>query len=659
MRDRLLSFIIASVFRSVGKRMKSNRNDWHANSRAAAEASYRPWAGAADALSLNPLAAIGTLRMVGQECGARPARRFTSNMSAAELRTHLLRFETALERMSHGVCFFDGAQRLVLANRRYAELYDLPPDSIRPGLTLQDIIMLRFENGSSPHMTPEEYLIWRREISARNQASETVVEMANGRTIMIKHQPMPDGGWVSTHEDITEQQRAAARIAHMAHHDALTGLANRVLFRKTLDEATGQEGWKDGLALLCLDLDRFKQVNDTLGHPLGDLLLRAVTGRLLAQVDEGCTVARLGGDEFAIISKRSTPQEAADLAARVVDTLGRTFELEGHRAEIGASIGIAIAPRDGAGPDELLRNADLALYRAKAAGRGCFRFLEPETDLRLRVQRSLEQDLRSALGSDELELYYQPLVEVPTRQVLGFEALLRWRHPERGLIMPHSFINLAERADLIIPLGNWVVHRACMEAVRLPGRHKVAVNVSPLQLTPDFPAYVAAALKASGLAPARLELEITETAMLRETEATLAVLHGLRDLGVGIAMDDFGTGFSSLSALQRFPFTKVKIDRAFIRSLGQSDESTQLLRAIVDLCRVLRMPTIAEGIETEEQFAAVIASGCCEAQGYLLGRPMHLEKVLADLTDQPDSVGLRRLNRKMASSMLAPLHTAP
>lgn len=579
-----------------------------------------------------------------QPAPAAPPQADPAEFPATDLETRMLRLETALERMSHGVCFFDGQQRLILANRRYAELYGLAPENIRPGMVLREVIDLRFQAGSFPEMTPEEYWVWRKEVATRNEPSESVVEMRNGRTIVIKHQPMPDGGWVATHEDITEQQRSAARIAHMAHHDALTGLANRVLFRKALEEACkpGAEG--DGPALLCIDLDRFKHVNDTLGHLHGDLLLRAVAGRLRSLAMEGDTVARLGGDEFAVIRRRSGASGAAALARRIIDALSQCFALDGHEARIGASVGIALAAGDSADPDVLLHDADVALYQAKAAGRGSYRFFEAETNLRLQMRRSLEHDLHRALDEDALELHYQPLAAVPDRRILGFEALLRWRHPERGLIMPQTFIPLAEAAGLIVPIGNWAIRTACTQLASLPGRPKLSVNVSPLQLTAGFPASVAAALGAAGLEPARLELEITETAMLRETEATLAVLHGLRDLGVGIAMDDFGTGFSSLSTLKRFPFTRVKIDQVFVRNLGEVPESASLLRAIVELCKVLRMATTTEGVETEEQFAAVVASGSAEAQGYLFGRPAPIRdaRLLLREADPPYMPSARR-----------------
>jgi diguanylate cyclase (GGDEF)-like protein len=558
-----------------------------------------------------------------------------------ELQARLLRLETALERMSHGVCFFNGSQRLILANRRYAELYDLAADSIRPGMTLREVIELRVLAGSGPRTTPEEYHAWRDAVAAQDVASETAVKMANGRTIIIKHQPLPDGGWVATHEDVTEQRRSAERIAHMAHHDALTGLANRVLFRQVLEEALTGAADDSGTALLYIDLDRFKPVNDTLGHQAGDLLLRAVAERLRSEVAEGDIVARLGGDEFAVIRSKAGTRDAEDLARRIVEALGRTFELNGHHVEVGASVGVALAPDDGAGPDELLRSADLALYRAKAGGRSQHRFFEPETDMRLQVSRGLEHDLRQAIEAGGLELHYQPVVEVATRQVLGFEALLRWRHPERGLVMPQTIIPLAEASGMMLALGDWALHRACAEVAGLAGRPKLAVNVSPLQLTPEFPARVAAALAASSLGPARLELDVTEATLLRETEAALGVLHKLRGLGVAVAMDGFGAGTSSLSALRRFPFTRVKLDRGSVRNLGEEPDCAALLRAIVDLCSVLRMPSTAEGVETEEQFTAVAASGCTEAQGFLFGRPAPMERWL----DQRTVAGLGAANR--------------
>jgi diguanylate cyclase (GGDEF)-like protein len=396
---------------------------------------------------------------------------------------------------------------------------------------------------------------------------------------------------------------------------------------------------------LCgyLDLDHFKAVNDTLGHPVGDALLREVTERLGQQVREVDTVARLGGDEFAIIqSKVDQPGGATALAKRLVEAVSQPYDFDGNQFIIGASIGIAIVPGDGQDPDELMKNADMALYRAKGDGRGRWRFFEPEMDALMQARRSLEMDIRRALAADEFELYYQPLMAIETRTVSGFEALLRWHHPERGMVPPSEFVPLAEEIGVIIPLGKWVLNRACADAATWPGGAKVAVNVSGVQfschtLVDD----VAAALAASGLAPNRLELEITETVLITDTEAVLTVLRQLRDLGVGIAMDDFGTGYSSLSYLRRFPFSKVKIDQSFIRGLGTDRNSAAIIKAITDLCKTLGMSSLAEGVETEDQFRQLQDGSCGEAQGFLFSAPRPAAEVAAMCRrlSQPEWVG--------------------
>ncbi len=431
--------------------------------------------------------------------------------------------------------------------------------------------------------------------------------------------------------DVTEQREAETRIAHLAHHDALTGLPNRLLFRERLDRALAVARRGAGFALLLVDLDYFKEVNDTLGHPVGDALLQAVAGRMQAELRETDTLARLGGDEFAVIAVNvAQPQGATIVARRLVEVLAAPFDLDGQQVVIGGSIGITLAPADGLDADGLLKGADMALYCAKAEGRGGWCFFEPEMDARMHLRRALELDLRRALAMNEFELFYQPVVEIRSRRVVGLEALLRWRHPERGLVLPDAFIPLAEEIGLIVPIGELVLTRACTDTTTWPGSPKVAVNLSPVQFTSrGLVDAVATALEMSGLDPTRLELEVTERVLLRDTQATVATLHRLRGLGVRLAMDDFGTGYSSLSYLQRFPFDKVKIDRSFTSGLEQLRQSNAIVHAIVDLCAGLGMITTAEGVETEAQFDILQRAGCDEAQGYLFSRPRPAGEIAA------------------------------
>jgi diguanylate cyclase (GGDEF)-like protein len=430
---------------------------------------------------------------------------------------------------------------------------------------------------------------------------------------------------------LEEHSRAEAEIHHLAHHDALTGLANRTLFQNRLRQAVMAARTGQSCAVLCLDLDHFKDVNDTLGHPVGDALLRAVTRRLQLETGGQSTIARLGGDEFAIVQTGAgeQPREAGLLAQRLVRALSAPFAIDEHHVVVGASIGIAVAPDDGDNADQLLKNADLALYRAKADGRSCFRFFEPEMHVQAQARRTMIIDLRRALEAEEFVLFYQPKVEMRTRRITGFEALLRWQHPRLGLVMPDRFIALAEETGLIRPIGAWALTQACRHAAAWPSAISVAVNLSPVQFAGGgLMPIVQAALESSGLEAKRLELEITETVLLRDATATFATLHGLRALGVGIALDDFGTGYSSLSYLQRFPFSRVKIDRSFIRNLGRQKESDAIVRSVIDLCRALGMATTAEGVETEAQYTILLAAGCDELQGHLFGRALPLAEIL-------------------------------
>jgi diguanylate cyclase (GGDEF)-like protein len=472
-------------------------------------------------------------------------------------------------------------------------------------------------------------------LGAGGACASHVQDLADGRWISVNFAPMEDNGWLVTLENITAQRLVEAKIAHMAHHDALTGLANRTLFHERLTEAVA--GCRRGgrYAVLYLDLDHFKAVNDTLGHPVGDALLREVTQRLKQQVRETDTVARLGGDEFAIVQSISQPSDSTALARRLIEVVSAPYELNGSRVVIGTSIGIALVPDDGENVDEVIKNADMALYRSKADGRGRYRFFETEMDVRMQARRTLDLDLRKALAEREFRLFYQPLIAIATRSVCGFEALLRWQHPQRGMVPPADFIGLAEETGLIVPLGKWALRQACADAATWPGNLKVAVNLSPVQFgSHTLVEDVAAALADARLDARRLELEVTETAMLADTSAVLTILHQLRDLGLKIALDDFGTGYSSLSYLQRFPFSKVKIDRSFVSQLGQGGDNDTIVAAVIDLCNRLRMVTTGEGVETVAQLVCLASLNCVEAQGYLFSRPRPASEVTAMLAEK-------------------------
>jgi diguanylate cyclase (GGDEF)-like protein len=536
-----------------------------------------------------------------------------------ELEQQNLHFDAAITNMSQGLALFDRDTRLIVANARFAAVYGLDAKVLAPGDYHHDIIERMLAAGAFAPATAEDVANGTHPLSVSRLVSDSFVELSDGRVLFVAKRAMPGGGWVSTHEDITERRQAEAKMAYMAHHDALTDLPNRVLFREKLEEAaaTAQPGkW---VAVLCLDLDNFKGVNDTLGHPVGDLLLKAVAERLRGTLPEWATVARLSGDEFAVLEPRiAHPDAAAALAQEIIAVVAEPFNIDGHQLVIGTSIGIAIAPTDGTTSDQLLKNADMALYRAKGDGRGTHRFFEREMDARLQARRLLEVDIRKALAADEFELYYQAQVNLARDAVSGFEALIRWHHPERGLVAPSEFIPLAEETGLIVPIGEWVIRTACNEAARWPRDIRIAVNLSPVQFrSRNLVPAVIGALADSGLAPSRLELEITESVLLENNEATLATLHHLRNLGVRISMDDFGTGYSSLSYLRSFPFDKIKIDRSFTRDIESTADSAAIVRAVASLGASLGITTTAEGVETERQLEIVRGEGCTEVQGYV------------------------------------------
>jgi diguanylate cyclase (GGDEF)-like protein len=448
-------------------------------------------------------------------------------------------------------------------------------------------------------------------------------------------------GYRGTSRNITRRKEDEAMIAFMARHDSLTKLPNRVLFRERIEEALAQTTPTSGVAVLCLDLDRFKSVNDTLGHSIGDALLRAVAERLLECVSTSDTVARLGGDEFVVIlAGMEREEEAAQLAARIGERLSVPCNLDGHQVAIRATIGIAVTPADGNSAEELLRRADIALYRAKIEEPGTWCFFETEMGTRVESRRCLEVDMRTALDRGEFEILYQPLYSVQSRQAISVEALLRWRHPVRGVIAPDAFIPIAEETGLIVDIGEWVLRRACADAMAWPeGCVNVAVNLSPVQFkSRRLVTAVREALAASGMPGHRLELEITEATLMQNNEATLAALHELRDLGARVSLDDFGTGYSSLSYLRSFPFDKIKIDKSFIQDLANVQGGAAIVRAIAGLGANLQLTTTAEGVETREQFAILRAEGCTEVQGYLFSRPVPADQVPALIG--PDYDGL-------------------
>jgi len=593
----------------------------------------------ANALSISPemlsfLIALAALAILGIVLSAAMIDR----RSKRELRRQEVLLDTALENMSQGLCMFDADGRVMLYNERYLAMMGLDPAPSK-GETMVEILQRQQAAGQWKGDAPQ----YVGELIEEMRAGRTVerVIMRTSRSIRVIHQPMASRGWVATFEDITEWERAQQQISHMARHDALTNLPNRTLFRERLERALhlGKRG--DQLAVYCLDLDHFKEINDSLGHPVGDALLREVARRLSECVTDDDTVARLGGDEFAIVQfcQGCDPSTSSALASRLVERIAEPYDLAGHQLVIGVSIGVSLSPDDGNNPDQLLKNADLALYRAKADGRGTYRFFEAGMDARAQARRMLELDLRAALRRQEFEIHYQPIVDIAGDRTVAFEALVRWNHPERGRIAPNNFIPLAEETGLILPLGEWVLRHACAEAAGWSDPVMVAVNLSPLQFkNPNLTATVMGALKASGLPASRLELEITESVLLQNSEATLEVLHELRAQGVRISLDDFGTGYSSLSYLRSFPFDKIKIDRSFVQELASRDDSMAIVRAVTGLGRSLGIVTTAEGVETEEQLDLLRREGCTQAQGYLFSPPRpgaEVERMLSE--DSPDT----------------------
>ncbi|WP_441239314.1 bifunctional diguanylate cyclase/phosphodiesterase [Bradyrhizobium sp. 930_D9_N1_4] len=537
------------------------------------------------------------------------------------------RLDRAVNNMTQGLLLFDAEQRLVVCNQRYIEMYGLSPEVVKPGSSFHDIISHRKATGSFTGDIDDYVVRVLRDIHVRNSM---VVDTSDGRSIHILNEPLADGGWVATHEDITERRRIEERITHLAHYDALTDLPNRTMFHEHLRAELAAIAGGEEIAVHYIDIDEFKGVNDALGHLVGDELLKSVAASLSLCAGPTDFVARLGGDEFAIVQSAVTSlDQVNDLVARVFEAIRTPFDCMGHHLTTDASIGIALAPQHGTALDQILKNADMAMYAAKSAGRRTYRFFEPEMDAKVRERRQLEIDLRHAIAHGGLEVYYQPCLGLKDDRITGCEALVRWRHPERGMVSPAEFIPIAEDTGLINEIGEWVLATACRDAATWPDDIRLAVNVSPVQFKSGTLALkIMAALAASNLPASRLELEITEAVLIRDDDTALAILHQLRAIGVRIALDDFGTGYSSLSYLHRFPFDKIKIDRCFVNDIAGPDGSASIVQAVVNLAAARRMTTTAEGVETEEQQRLLRALGCSEMQGYLFSAAKPADKVL-------------------------------
>jgi len=614
------------------------------------------------ALALSPASlSLGIAGVAAIVLGICLVAALSDRQSKGKLRQQKMLLDTALENMSQGLCMFDADGRITLFNEHYAKMMGLPAASLH-GLTLLDVIKRRKAAGEAAG--DPEALFARVVASAREGKSTTrLIETSAKRALRVIEQPMQQGGWVSTVEDVTEWREAQAQISHMARHDGLTSLANRTQLVEKLQNDLAVLPLRGGsIAVHFIDLDRFKKVNDTLGHDGGDFLLKTVADRLRAVTRVDDLVARLGGDEFVVVQTGVKDRhQAEEFARRLAAAVTAPMTLKEQTIFATVSIGVALAPADGTDPGRLLKSADLALYKAKAAGRNCTRFFLPEMDTELRARFVLERLIRHAVRDDLFELHYQPLFEMAERRLIGFEALIRLPAEDGTLIPPLVFIPVAEDLHLIDKIGAWVLREACRTAATWPETLTVAVNLSPAQfLAGGVSDVVAAALKESGLAADRLELEITETLLLGDTEAIMAELQTLKAMGVSIVMDDFGTGYSSLSYLWRFPFDKIKIDRSFMQGFdGSGRDVKTVVKTIIALGRELNMRVTVEGVETATQAAFLDKIDGDQAQGFFFGRPIPASEVGATILSEfhkthlalsPATVpeGKRRLGRTSA-----------
>lgn len=557
--------------------------------------------------------------------------------------TTMEKLDAALNNMSHGLCMFGPDNRLLLWNDRYVTMYRIEPERLCVGCTLEEMLEARKAAGTA-YRDIGEYESKLDNAIATHSPDHLIAELTDGRIVKVSYRPTQNGCWVSTHEDITERTQSEARIAHLAYHDPLTGLPNRAAFNEHIASTFASLADNASFAVICIDLDQFKEINNVYGHSTGDRFLVEV-GRRLASACNGSFLARLGADEFIVVSPAGPqPATAQELCIRLGAALEQPLRLDGHEMEAGLTIGASIYPQDGVNADALVANAETALYRAKADQRGSVRFFEPAMARNIREKRAMQHDIGAALAKSELELHFQPQA-LPNGKVFGFEVLLRWRHPQRGMVSPGLFIPVAEETGAIGPIDEWVLREACREAASWRRPLSIAVNLSPVDFRRgDVAAMILATLLETGLDPQRLEVEITEGVLFEDFERALSTLRRIKNFGVRIAMDDFGTGYSSLSYLQDFPFDKIKIDQSFISRIGNSFQATAIIHSMTRLGRALSLPVIAEGVETEEQRAFLAREGC-QVQGYLIGCPepiAHYRHLVTGLTTPDErSVSLR------------------
>ena len=551
--------------------------------------------------------------------------------------------QTAVDNMNQGLLLFDAFERLIVCNKRYLAMYGLSSQIIRPGCSLHQLLRHREQTGSL-NTNADSY--YQNLIKTKGSSHRSIVETTGKRLIEISSEPVASGGWLATHEDVTDRIRAEEKVNHLAYYDQLTNLPNRVLFREDVKRRLQCVGPNDCVTVIYVDIDKFKSVNDSLGHHVGDMLLVNIASCLAESVGPNDLVARLGGDEFAIVTDLPYGDDAEHFVATVQKAIRLPTDCLGHQVSVDSSIGVAIGPQHGSTLDELLKNADLAMYSAKAKGRRGFEIFTCALEERAERRQGIEADIRKGLREDGFQIHFQPVVSLATNRINGFEALLRFQPPGRPPLSPAEFIPIAEETGLINELGAWVLSSACLVAARWPDHIVLAVNVSPVQIrSGTFALHVINALALSGLSADRLEIEITEAVLISDDDEALALLHQLKDLGVRIALDDFGTGYSSLSYLRRFPFDKIKIDRNFVADLDKVGGSSAIIKAIVSMASAHNMTTTAEGVETEEQRDLVNELGCDLMQGYLFSPALPAEALYHLFEQETAAAGNPQISR--------------